>query len=71
MNTYDQQALQQQLDAMLRRGKTGKRADRRAPVKAAVHTDDNGDEWAVIAVKLKDVDLDGDELPLWLQRERR
>ncbi len=69
MKPYDELALQQQIDAMLRRGKTRKRTDRRAPVKAAVHTDENGNEWAVIAVKLTDTDLDGDELPLWLQRK--
>lgn len=69
MNEYDQLAMQQQIDAMLRRGKTGKRADRHAQVKATVYTDDDGDEWAVIAVKLKDTDLDSDELPLWLRRE--
>lgn len=69
MKAYDETILKQHLDAMLRRGKAGKRTDRLARIKAAVHRDNDGDEWAIIAVKLKDTDLDGDELPLWLQRE--
>lgn len=69
MNAHDETILAQHVDAMLRRDKKGKRADRRERVRAEIRTADDGSEWALFGVKLRDTNLDDDELPLWLQRE--
>ena len=69
MNQFEALLLQQQIDAILKRAKSGKRADRRELVIAEIRQDADGNDWALIAVKLKDTDRDSDELPIWLRRE--